>query len=71
MVAFNHKKQNGGSMFDNLLKPFTYEKYKGEHHGYSLNPKTFLKPFSYNGPGTQIKLRQQLGDTQVVGDLDQ
>ena len=36
-----------------------------------LIQKTFLKPFEYNGPGTQIKLREQLGDTQVVGDLDQ
>ena len=45
MVAFSSyygNKQRGSGIMDNLMKPFTYEKYKGERHGYSLNPKTFF-----------------------------
>ena len=46
MVAYGVNKkiralQKGGSMMDTLMKPFTYEKYKGEHHARSLNPNTF------------------------------
>ena len=73
MVAFSKtygNKQRGSGIMDNLLKPFTYEKYTGEHHGYSLNPKTFLQPFSYTGPGTAVLEREKRGDTQVLGDLD-
>ena len=63
--------QGSGSIIDSLTKPFTYEKNPGERHGYSLNPKTFLQPFAYCGPGTAILTRERLGDTNVVDDLDQ
>ena len=72
MVCYGtNKRIKGSGMLDNLMKPFTYEKYLGERHGYSLNPKTFLQPFSYCGPGTAILTREKLGDTKVVDDLDQ
>ena len=74
MVAFNAQRgrgNKGSEIMDQLLKTFTYEKYPGERHGYSLNPKTFMQPFSYAGPGTQLKLREQLGDTTPLDDLDQ
>ena len=70
MVCINKRKMNGGGIVDNLLKPFTYEKYAGERHGYSLNPKTFLQPFSYLGPHTALRERERRGDTQCVDDLD-
>ena len=72
MVCYNHGRQQGsGSVIDTLMKPFTYEKYPGERHGYSLNPKTFLTPFAYLGPHTNVLEREKRGDTQVVDDLDQ
>ena len=74
MVCYNHTKskfQRGNGMIDNLLKPFTVEKYPGEHHSRSLNPNTFLQPMSYNGPGTNIKLREQLHDDKPLNDLDE
>ena len=70
MVCINKRKTNGGGVVDNLLKPFTYEKYAGERHGYSLNPKTFLQPFSYLGPHTALRERERRGDTQCVDDSD-
>ena len=71
MVCINSKNQKGGGIMDTLMKPFTYEKYKGERHGYSLNSKTFLTPFAYLGPHTAVLEREKRGDTQVVDDLDQ
>ena len=71
MVCINSRRQKGSGVIDTLMKPFTYEKYPGERHGYSLNPQTFLKPFSYLGPHTNVLEREKRGDTQVVGDLDQ
>ena len=44
MVAYNHSNsrfQNGSGVMDQLMRPFTYGKYAGERHAYSLNPKTF------------------------------
>ena len=70
MVCFDHRRQQGSGVIDTLMKPFTYEKYKGERHGYSLNPNTFLQPFSYLGPHTAVLERERLGDTKVVDDLD-
>ena len=71
MVCFDHRRQQGSGVIDTLMKPFTYEKYKGERHGYSLNPNTFLQPFAYLGPHTAVLERERLGDTKVVDDLDQ
>ena len=65
-----NRKIRGSGMMDTLLRPFTYEKYKGEHHARSLNPNTFLTPFAYCGPGTAVRLREKLGDTQPLDDLD-
>ena len=75
MVCFNHdnsslRSQNGSGVIDTILKPFTYEKYKGEHHSYSLDPNHFLQGYSYVGPGTNVKLRDQLGDNKPLNDLD-
>ena len=71
MVCFSQPdKQKGSGIIDSLMKNFTFEKYPGERHGYSLNPNTFMKPFSYVGPGTVVKLREQLGDNVPLDDLD-
>ena len=73
MVGYNthkNKNQKGCGILDNLLKPFTYEKYPNERHGYSLNPAHFMVPFSYNGPYTQVRLREQLHDDTPLDDLD-
>ena len=71
MVCFSQPdKQKGSGIIDSLMKKFTFEKYPGERHGYSLNPNTFMKPFSYVGPGTAVKLREQLGDNVPLDDLD-
>ena len=72
MVAFNHKKQNGGSMFDDLLKPFTVDKYNvGERHARSLDPNHFLTGYAYVGPHSALKLRETLHDDIPLNDLDQ
>ena len=71
MVCFSQpNKQKGSGIIDSLMKNFTFEKYPGERHAYSLNPNTFMKPFSYVGPGTAVKLREQLGDNVALDDLD-
>ena len=46
MVCINRQKQNGGGVLDSIMKQFTYEKYKGERHAYSLAPTTFGTPMS-------------------------
>ena len=68
MVAFS--KQKGGGIMDNLMKNFTYEKYPGERHAYSLDPKHYLQPYSYVGPHTQLKIREQLHDDVPLNNLD-
>ena len=69
MVVFNLN-ENQIQQGDGLLDYFTASKYDGEHHAYSLNPKTFLQPHSFTGPGTQYKLREQLHDNIPLNDLD-
>ena len=69
MVVFNLN-ENHIQQGDGLLDYFTASKYDGEHHAYSLNPKTFMQPHSFTGPGTQYKLREQLHDDIELNDLD-
>ncbi len=58
MVCFStNNRINGGSIMDTLMKPFTYEKYAGERHAYSLAPSTFMKPMNFMGPGTGLDIR--------------
>ena len=59
MVAFSNqnKKQHGSGIIDTLLKPFTYERYPGEHHGISMSPNTFGQAFNFMGPHTRLDLR--------------
>ena len=74
MVCYTHSNsrfQNGSGVMDQLMRPFTYDKYNvGERHAYSLNPKTFLTPFSFVGPNTAVKLREKLHDDTALDDLD-
>jgi len=73
MVCYTHSNsrfQNGSGVMDQLMRPFTYEKYAGERHAYSLNPKTFLTPFAFVGPNTAVKLREKLHDDTCLDDLD-
>ena len=71
MVAFS-KNQNirYGSGFESLLKSFTVHKYGDEMHARSLDPNHFLQGYSYVGPGTEIKLREKIGDDKPLNDLD-
>ena len=73
MVAhgdFHHKKQGGNGVLETLLSPFTVSKYGHEMHSRSLDPKHFLQPYSFNGPFTEVKLRDQLGDNIPLNKLD-
>ena len=59
-------------MFDNLLKPFTVDKYNvGERHARSLDPNNFLRGNNYVGPHTDLLLREKIGDNKPINDLDQ
>ena len=60
----------GSGVFDSLLKPFTAEKYPGERHARSLDPKHFLQGYNYVGPGTQVDLRDRVGDNKPLNALD-
>ena len=44
------------------MKLFTYEKYSGERHAYSMAPSTFGRPMSFMGPHTNLntKLNENL-----------
>ena len=68
MVAFS--KQKGGGILDSLMKNFTYEKYKDERHGYSMDPSHFGQPYAFLGPHTQLKIREQLHDDVPLNALD-
>jgi len=72
MVAFNqNRKQRGGSVLDSLLSPFTVRKYGNESHSRSLDPHHFLQGYTYVGPGTEVKLREQLHDNKPFNKLDE
>lgn len=47
----------GGGVIDSILSKFTYSKYPGEHHAYSLAPDTYKVPLNWMGPGTSLKDR--------------
>jgi len=50
-------RNKGCGTIDTLMKPFTYEKYPGERHAYSLSPSTFGKPMNFMGPHTNLNTR--------------
>ena len=58
-----NKRIQGSGILDNRMRPFTYEKYKGERHAYSLAPSTFMKPMNFMGPGTRLDLRLNQDET--------
>ena len=73
MVAYNHSSsrfQQGRGIMDSLLRPFTVSKYGNEMHSRSLDPKHFLQGYVYNGPKTEVLLREKLGDDKPLNDLD-
>ena len=47
----------GGGIIDAILSKFTYSKYPGEHHAYSLAPDTYKVGLNWMGPGTSLKDR--------------
>ena len=50
-----HISRNKGSgTIDTLMIPFTYEKYPGESHAYSMAPSTFGRPMNFMGPHTKL-----------------
>ena len=60
MVCYSHSNsrlQQGAGLLDQLLKPFTAERYPRERHSYSLSSATFLKPMNFMGPHTRLDLR--------------
>ena len=59
MVCYSHcnSRLQQGAEIDQLLRPFTAEKFSGERHAYSLSPATFLKPMNFMGPHTCLDLR--------------
>ena len=73
MVCYTHSNsrfQNGSGLMDSLLRPFTVSKYGNEMHSRSLDPKHFLQGYVYNGPKTEVLLREKLGDDKPLNDLD-
>ena len=65
-----NKRIHGGSAIDVLLKPFVVSKYGNEMHSRSLDPNHFLQGYNYNGPRTEVLLREKLGDNKPLNDLD-
>ena len=63
MVCYNHRRQEGGGMMDNIMKVFTAEKYPGERHAYSLAPATFGTAMSFMGPNTALSRRLNPDET--------
>ena len=59
MVCYSHSNSRlqQGAGLDQLLRPFTAEKFSGERHAYSLSPSTLLKPMNFMGPHTRLDLR--------------
>ena len=47
----------GCGTIDTLMKPFTYEKYPGERHAYSMAPSTFGRPMNFMRPHTNLNTR--------------
>ena len=71
MVAFGaQQRQRGGGVIDNLMRPFTVQKYGNEAHARSLDPNHFLQGYSYVGPRTEVLYRDKIGDNKPLNDLD-
>ena len=73
MVAYNYSSsmfQQGSGLMDSLLRPFSVSKYGNEMHSSSLDPNHFLQGYAYNGPKTEVLLREKLGDNKPLNDLD-
>jgi len=70
MVCIGKGKINGGGVIDSLMSPFTVNKYGNERHARSLDPKHFMQGYTYVGPGTQVRYRDQIGDNVALNDLD-
>ena len=75
MVCFGAHKhvktQSGNGMMEDLMAHFSVNKYGNERHALSHDPKHYLVGYSYLGPATEIKLREQLHDDVPLNDLDQ
>ena len=71
MVGYNMPNQRGTGIMENLLKPFTVQKYGQEMHARSFDPKHFLTGYNYVGPKTELMLREKLHDDIPLNDLDQ
>ena len=50
-------RNKGCGTIDTLMNPFTYEKYPGERHAYSMAPSTFGRPMNFMGPHTNLNTR--------------
>ena len=70
MVCINKRKTNGGGVIDSLMKPFTVNKYGQEMHARSLDPNHFMQGYTFVGPRTEVKYRDQIGDNIALNDLD-
>ena len=73
MVCYTHSNsrfQQGSGIMDSLLRPFTVSKYGNEMHSRSLDPNHFLQGYTFNGPKTEVLLREKLGDDKALNDLD-
>ena len=63
-----HKKKFHGS---GILDSFTGNKYGNERHLYSLDPNHLGQLYSYTGPFSELKLREQLHDDIPLNKLDE
>ena len=73
MVCYTHSNSRflqGSGIMDSLLRPFTVSKYGNEMHSRSLDPNHFLQGYTFNGPKTEVLLREKLGDDKPLNDLD-
>ena len=60
MVCFN---QRGSGLLDNIMKQFSFEKYKNERYAISLASDTFGKPMNFMGPHTDLGQRLNPDET--------
>ena len=73
MVCYSHSSsrlQQGSGVLDDLLRPFTVNKYGNEAHARSLDKNHFMEGYKYVGPRTEVLLREKLGDNIPLNDLD-
>ena len=73
MVCYSHSSsrlQQGCGVLDDLLRPFTVNKYGNEAHARSLDKNHFMEGYKYVGPRTEVLLREKLGDNIPLNDLD-